>query len=102
MNTEFRYGRKIQQLREAKAWTQEQLAAAADVDVRTIQRVEEDSTKNPETLLAIAGAFNTDIESLRTKWLIPETGLMGTWLVTYCREFLNCERTHPAHQLVVS
>jgi transcriptional regulator with XRE-family HTH domain len=40
MRKEFRYGRKIQQAREARAWTQEQLAIAADVEPRTIQRVE--------------------------------------------------------------
>ncbi len=56
MRIEFRYGKKIQQAREARAWTQEQLAIAAGVEPRTIQRVERDQTKNPETLQAIAAA----------------------------------------------
>ena len=47
MRIEFRYGKKIQQAREARAWTQEQLAIVAGVEPRTIQRVERDQTKNP-------------------------------------------------------
>ena len=54
MRQEFRYGKKIQQLREQKGWTQDHLAAVAGLEPRTIQRVE-NQTKNPETLLAIAG-----------------------------------------------
>lgn len=100
MKTEFRYGQKIQQLRDAKPGTQEQLAAAAELDVRTIQRAEKDITKNPETLQAIAGALNADadIESIRSKWLIPEAKLANTWLVTNRKEFFKVELTRPAHQ----
>jgi transcriptional regulator with XRE-family HTH domain len=61
MKTEFRYGRKIRQQREARAWTQEHLAALAGVETRTIQRAERDQTKSPETLNAIGAAFNLDV-----------------------------------------
>jgi transcriptional regulator with XRE-family HTH domain len=49
MRTEFRYGKKIRQLREERAWTHEQLAAIAGVEPRTIQRVEgiKPRTKRP-------------------------------------------------------
>jgi DNA-binding XRE family transcriptional regulator len=40
MRTEYRYRNKIKESREARGWTQEHLAAVADVDARTIQRVE--------------------------------------------------------------
>ena len=48
-------GNRIRRLRERKAWTQEHMAAAADVSVRTVQRAEE-GTLSAETLSAIAGA----------------------------------------------
>jgi transcriptional regulator with XRE-family HTH domain len=98
VGTEFSYGKKTQELREEKAWTQEQLADAASLDVRTIQRVEKDQTKSPETIQAIAGAFDVDVDRLRTTKLIPETRLAGTWLATSYREFLSIERTQRAHQ----
>jgi transcriptional regulator with XRE-family HTH domain len=99
MRTEFSYGKRVQQQREEKSWTQEQLADAADVDVRTIQRVEKDQTKNAETIQAIAGALDVGVEGLRTTRLIPETRLAGTWLATSHREFLSVERTRRSHQL---
>jgi transcriptional regulator with XRE-family HTH domain len=92
------YGKKTQELRRQKAWTQEQLAKAAGLDVRTIQRVEKDQTKSPETVQALAGAFDVDIEDLRTTTLIPQTKLAGTWLTTSYREFISAERTRPAQQ----
>jgi transcriptional regulator with XRE-family HTH domain len=98
VKTEFSYGKKVQQQREEKAWTQEQLATAAALDVRTIQRVEKNQTKNPETIQAIAGALDVDVEKLRATRLIPETRLAGTWLVTNYREFLSVERTQRSHQ----
>ncbi len=98
MKKEFKYGKQIQQLRLARAWTQEQLAVAADVEVRTIQRVEKDLTKNPETLQAIAGAFNVELESLRSTWLIPESTLVRTWLVTNHQQFVGVQQAHPWQQ----
>jgi transcriptional regulator with XRE-family HTH domain len=98
MRKEFRYGRKIQQAREARAWTQEQLAIAADVEPRTIQRGEKGLTKNPETLQAIAGAFDVNLESLRETWLVPESRLVRTWLVTSHQQFVDVQQAHPWQQ----
>jgi DNA-binding XRE family transcriptional regulator len=50
MRKEFRYGKKIQEFRKQQEWTQEQLAEAAGLDRRTIQRVEGNQTRNSETL----------------------------------------------------
>src|SRR5258705_10489060 len=98
MRKEFRYGKKIQQLRKVRAWTQEQLAEAANIDsTRTIQRVEKDLTKSPETLQAIAGAFDVDLDSLRTTWFIPESQLVRTWLITNYEQFINVEQANPWH-----
>jgi transcriptional regulator with XRE-family HTH domain len=50
--------------REKRNWTQEQLAEIADVSPRTIQRLEADGTHSPETLRAVAGAFDVDCQDL--------------------------------------
>lgn len=60
---DFKVGVTIKRLRDKKAWTQEHLAAAADISVRTVQRAEE-GTLFAETLTAIAGAFDVAVESL--------------------------------------
>src|SRR5689334_21032286 len=54
---------KIRALREKKAWTQEQLAGAARIAVRTVQRAEE-GVMSAETKSAIAGALNVEVEAL--------------------------------------
>ena len=95
MKVEFRYGKKIQQLRDERAWTQEQLAAIAGVETRTIQRVEKDQTKNQETLLAIAAAFDVGLDAIRTKWRVAESRLLRTWLVTSYNEFVRVQEAHP-------
>jgi transcriptional regulator with XRE-family HTH domain len=98
MKTELRYGKKIQQFRQARAWTQEQLAEAAALDVRTVQRAEKDVTKNPETLQAIAGALDVDLVALRTAWSIAERKLVKTQLVTSAKDFGAAEeQPRPSH-----
>ena len=59
-------GRKIKQLRDRKAWTQEHLADAARVSVRTVQRAEE-GVLSAETLTAIAGALDIAVEEISTR-----------------------------------
>lgn len=54
---------RIRALREKKAWTQEQLAAAARIAVRTVQRAEA-GVMSAETRSAIAGALDVDVEAL--------------------------------------
>ena len=43
-------GRVIREAREAKGWTQLQLADELDVDVRTVRRLEEGKTRSSSTL----------------------------------------------------
>ena len=50
-------------LREQRAWTQEDLATAADISVRTVQRAE-DGAMSAETLRAIAGALDETVEAI--------------------------------------
>jgi len=56
-------GNKIRQLRTEKAWTQEELAAAAGISARTVQRAEE-GQMSAETLKALAKAFGVPIEMI--------------------------------------
>jgi uncharacterized glyoxalase superfamily protein PhnB/DNA-binding XRE family transcriptional regulator len=56
-------GQRIKRLRDQKAWTQEHLAQAAEVSVRTVQRAE-DGVMSAETLSAIAGALDEPVEAL--------------------------------------
>jgi transcriptional regulator with XRE-family HTH domain len=95
MRVEFRYGKKIRQLREERSWTQEQLAAIAGVESRTIQRVEKDQTKNQETLLAIAAAFDVGLDAIRNKWRVAESRLLRTWLVATYSQFVHVQEAHP-------
>jgi len=89
------YGKKVRQLRDAKPWTQEELTAIAGLQsVRTVQRVEKNETQSPETLRAIAAAFDVDVDALRTETAVPESRLIGAWLVTNNRDFLEAEEAH--------
>lgn len=50
-------------LREARGWTQQHLADAAELSLRTVQRVESgEVTPSKETLSALAGALDTELE----------------------------------------
>lgn len=48
---------RVQRLRGERAWSQDQLAGAANLSLRTIQRVEYGKGASPETLQALAAAF---------------------------------------------
>lgn len=57
-------GEHIRQLRKQRAWSQEQVAGAADLSLRTIQRVENGFVCSPDTLQALAAAFEIDAGTL--------------------------------------
>lgn len=54
----------IKDLRTARAWSQEQLAQVASINVRTIQRIENGEPASFETLKSIAAAFDMDVAKL--------------------------------------
>ena len=56
-------GKRVKRLRESRAWTQEHLADAAQISVRTVQRAE-DGVMSAETLKAIAGALDESVEAI--------------------------------------
>jgi transcriptional regulator with XRE-family HTH domain len=54
----------VKRLRVERAWSQEQLAASADVSLRTIQRVEADGSASNETRMALAAVFGIEVREL--------------------------------------
>jgi transcriptional regulator with XRE-family HTH domain len=94
MRREFRYGKKIKELREKRAWTQQRLAEIAGIEIRTIQRMEKDLTKNPETLQDVAAAFDVTVDSLRSTWLIPESRLLRVRSVITYEDFIAAEEMY--------
>lgn len=48
---------RIRQLREQRAWSQEQLAEIAGINVRTLQRIESGGGGSPDTRMALAAAL---------------------------------------------
>lgn len=57
-------GDRIRDLREARAWTQAHLAEAAGLSLRTVQRLESLHSCSHETLLALAAALEVDVRTL--------------------------------------
>jgi len=56
---------KLKTLRREKGWSQEVLAKATDLSVRTIQRIESDGKASAESTLALASVFNLSPQSLK-------------------------------------
>lgn len=55
---------RIVQLRQDRGWTQEKLASASGVGVRTIQRLESGTDASLETLSLVADALNVPVREL--------------------------------------
>lgn len=74
----------VKELRERRAWPQEQLAQVAEVSVRTIQRIESGLPVRLDTLQAIASAFEIDVNHLtqaKDKGASASDGLMVPFMV---------------------
>jgi transcriptional regulator with XRE-family HTH domain len=93
MKIDYLYGKRIQEVRAERAWTQEHLAEAADLSPRTVQRVESGITQDAETLKAIAAAFDVPIEQLRVTRRIVDSRLVGASVLTSPRAFIRSEET---------
>jgi transcriptional regulator with XRE-family HTH domain len=57
-------GDRVRALREQKSWSQEHLASASGLSVRTVQRVEVDGIASAETRLALAAALDVPVADL--------------------------------------
>lgn len=54
----------VLELRRKKSWSQDELAAAAGVNLRTIQRIEREASASLQTKKALASAFGIHISDL--------------------------------------
>ena len=52
-------------LRKKSSWSQDELATAAGLNLRTVQRVENSGTASMQTLKAIAAALEVDLDEFR-------------------------------------
>jgi transcriptional regulator with XRE-family HTH domain len=54
----------ILKMREEKSWSQDELAIASGLNLRTIQRIESEATASLQSKKAIASAFELDVRDL--------------------------------------
>ena len=73
----------IRQEREKRAWSQEHLAHATGLGLRTIQRIESSGVASAESALALASVFDLPVEAMsetsqtpngRKRWPLPPSG----------------------------
>ena len=78
---------RLRQLREQRAWSQEQLAEIAGLNVRTVQRVEASGSASLETRMALAAALEVGPDGLAAALVPPphplpgEAGSSNRWLI---------------------
>ena len=54
----------VKQLRSEKFWSQEELAIASGLNLRTVQRIEKEATASLQSKKALAGAFGIAVKDL--------------------------------------
>lgn len=64
---------KVKQLRTHKGWTQEVLAKASGLSLRTVQRLERDGGGSGETAQALAAAFEVEIGAVFVDYPNPQS-----------------------------
>lgn len=69
---------RVRHLRERRAWSQEQLAEVAGINVRTVQRVEAGGSASLETRMALAVALEVAPADLLTAASVTEAGPPAT------------------------
>ena len=84
----------VRRLREARHWSQEQLAAAAGLGLRTVQRVEADGVASRGTRVCLAAALDTDVSAMLDASPSPSPspspvaavrrGCCGSWPACWC------------------
>jgi transcriptional regulator with XRE-family HTH domain len=55
---------QLRREREVRAWSQSHLAEVAGLSMRTVQRIENSGSASLESAMAIAAAFDTQVEAL--------------------------------------
>lgn len=57
---------QIMDLRKHRSWSQDELATAAGLNLRTIQRIENEGSASLESLKALAAALQVNLDSLKS------------------------------------
>ena len=65
----------VKQLRSEKFWSQEELAIASGLNLRTVQRIEKEATASLQSKKALAGAFGIAVKDLEYQ----ESPMMQTY-----------------------
>ena len=52
------------QMRKAKSWTQDELATASGLNLRTVQRIENEAVASLQSMKALASTFNVSVHDL--------------------------------------
>lgn len=70
----------IRSEREKRAWSQEHLAGAAGIGVRTIQRIEATGVASYESVRAMSAALEIPVKTLRREGGSPRFGIVVRWI----------------------
>jgi len=70
---------RVKSERERRAWSQEHLAAAAGLSLRTVQRVETAGSASNETARALASVLEVDLVTLRVPATMQPAHRMRGW-----------------------
>ena len=70
----------IRSEREKRAWSQEHLAGAAGIGVRTIQRIEATGVASYESVRAMSAALEIPVNTLRREGSSPRFGFLVRWI----------------------
>ena len=57
---------QVMNLRKQRSWSQDELATAAGLNLRTVQRIENEGTAALESIKALAAALEVDLEDLKS------------------------------------
>jgi transcriptional regulator with XRE-family HTH domain len=78
--------KRVRELRIQRGWTQQHLADACAVSLRTVQRIERDGNAATETVSALCAVFDVEREQLlvvprRQEQLLQPAHVERQWLV---------------------
>ena len=68
---------ELLRLRKARSWSQDELAIASGLNLRTIQRIEKEASASLQSKKALASAFDIDVHDLEHKELSMLQELKG-------------------------